>query len=55
MSFHRNLNAECIVLIFDNHDLWHFFSAVGLFFMFLMVLTIEDHNMETSWNDIRVF
>ena len=52
----REKNAECIFLDFyDNHDLWHFFSAVGLFFMFLMVLTIEDHNMETSWNDIRVF
>jgi len=51
----RNLNAPCAILIFDNHDLWHFFSAVGLFFMFLMVLTIEDHNMETSWDQIRVF
>lgn len=25
----RNLNAPCIVLIFDNHDMWHFLSASG--------------------------
>ena len=51
----RDLNAECALLIFDNHDLWHFFSATGLFFIFMMVLTIEDNNAETSWDKIRVF
>ena len=25
----RNLNADCFVLIFDNHDMWHFLSASG--------------------------
>jgi len=51
----RDLNGECALLIFGNHDLWHFFSATGLFFIFMMVLTIEDNNMKTSWDQIRVF
>ena len=51
----RDLNGECALLIFDNHDLWHFFGATGLFFIFMMVLTIEDKNMKTSWDHIRVF
>ena len=25
----RNLNAPCFVMIFDNHDIWHFLSAGG--------------------------
>ena len=51
----RDLNDKCAMLIFDNHDLWHFLSATGLFFTFMMVLTIEDNNMKTSWDQIRVF
>ena len=51
----RDLNGECALLIFDNHDLWHFFSATGLFFIFMMVLTVEDNNMKTCWDQIRVF
>ena len=25
----RNLNAPCAIMIFDNHDIWHFLSAGG--------------------------
>ena len=31
----RNLNAECEILIFDSHDLWHFFSGASIFFTFM--------------------
>lgn len=41
----RNLNAECEVLIFDSHDLWHFFSGASIFFMFMFILTLEDRNI----------
>jgi hypothetical protein len=51
----RNLNSPCVLLIYDNHDIWHFLSAIGLFFMLMMMLTIEDKNMDTSWDDIPVF
>ena len=51
----RDLNDECIVFFFDNHDLWHFFSAAGLVSLFMMVLTLEDDNMETPWEEIPVF
>lgn len=51
----RNLNDVCTVLIFDNHDLWHFLSAAGLFMGFMFILTMEDHNMAVPRNKIPVF
>ena len=51
----RNLNDACFMLIFDNHDMWHFFSAAGLFFLFMFILTIEDYNKEKPRNRIPVF
>ena len=51
----REKNAPCVLLFFDNHDLWHFASAAGLFFNFMMVLTLEDDNIETPWENIKVF
>ena len=51
----RNLNDKCFMLIFDNHDMWHFFSAAGLFFLFMFILTIEDYNKEKPRNRIPVF
>merc|ERR1712107_129851 len=51
----RNLNDACFMLIFDNHDMWHFFSAAGLFFLFRFILTLEDYNKEKPRNRIPVF
>ena len=51
----RNLNEACYVSIFDNHDLWHFLSAAGLFFLFMFILTLEDYNKARRREKIRVF
>ena len=51
----RDLNSECAILFFDNHDIWHFASAAGLFFNFMMILTLEDDNLETPWEQLDVF
>ena len=51
----RHLNAECSILSFDQHDLWHFSSAFGLFFTFMWLLTLEDNNTVTHWEKIPVF
>jgi hypothetical protein len=51
----RQINAECMVMFFDRHDIWHFGSALGLFFTFMTLLTLEDNNTDTAWEDIRVF
>eukprot|EP00092_Neocalanus_flemingeri_P029565 GFUD01032111.1.p1 GENE.GFUD01032111.1~~GFUD01032111.1.p1 ORF type:complete len:873 (+),score=223.26 GFUD01032111.1:44-2662(+) len=51
----RNLNDSCYMLIFDNHDMWHFLSAAGLFYLFMFILTIEDYNMPQPRNTIPVF
>ena len=39
----------------DNHDLWHFFSAAGVFMAFLALLTVDDDLLATEREDIEVF
>ena len=51
----RNLNDVCAILIFDNHDLWHFLSAAGLFYLFMFILTLEDYNRHIPRYKIPVF
>jgi cbb3-type cytochrome oxidase subunit 3 len=53
----RNLNQECFLLIFDNHDMWHFFSAAGLSQHFMFLLTLEDNNIRyiNTRNKFSVF
>jgi len=51
----RNLNDGCFFLIFDNHDMWHFLSASGLFYLFMFILTLEDYNQNQPRNKIPVF
>ena len=51
----RHLNGECILGIFDSHDMWHFLTSSGVLFAFMAVLTIEDNNTSTPWNQIPVF
>ncbi|TRY76664.1 hypothetical protein TCAL_10682 [Tigriopus californicus] len=51
----RDLNRPCSLMVFDYHDLWHMSSAFGLFLLFLMILTLEDNNFLTTWQDIQVF
>uniref|UniRef100_T1IHA9 Uncharacterized protein n=1 Tax=Strigamia maritima TaxID=126957 RepID=T1IHA9_STRMM len=39
----RAINQPCIFLgFYDAHDVWHFLSAGGLFFSFLMIVTMDD-------------
>ena len=51
----RHLNDECTIWFFDKHDIWHFASAFGLLFSFLSLLTMEDNNTATPWENIPVF
>jgi len=51
----RELNQPCTIGIYDKHDLWHFLSASGLFYLFMFILTLEDGNMETQRKLIRIF
>ncbi|TRY73441.1 hypothetical protein TCAL_06992 [Tigriopus californicus] len=52
----RNLNEECVFLdFFDNHDIWHFFGASGLFMVFLGLLTMEDELKDIPRDQIQVF
>jgi hypothetical protein len=44
----RNINTDCTFLdFFDDHDIWHFLSAIALFSTFLVLLFFdEDLNRE---------
>ena len=52
----RALNMECELLHFyDNHDIWHFLSAISLFLGFMAYLTWDDDLRETRRDKIPVF
>ncbi|KRT79415.1 hypothetical protein AMK59_6962, partial [Oryctes borbonicus] len=52
----RTYNQDCILLNFyDFHDVWHFLSAVGMFFMFMVLLTLDDDLSHKPRCDIPVF
>lgn len=52
----RNGNKECIILgFYDDHDLWHFLSALGLFFSFLLLLSLDDTQKRMPHSELRVF
>ncbi|XP_070548950.1 SID1 transmembrane family member 1-like [Ptychodera flava] len=39
----REGNRECLLFDFyDDHDVWHMLSACGLFFTFMILLTLDD-------------
>ena len=41
----RELNKECALLgFYDNHDIWHFLTAFGLFFSFLVSSYHNNYN-----------
>ena len=52
----RNLNEECAILdLYDNHDIWHIFSAGGLFFSYMMLLTLDDGLFDVRRDSIHIF
>ncbi|NP_001099128.1 Sid-1-related C precursor [Tribolium castaneum] len=52
----RQFNQECKLLRFyDFHDIWHFLSAIGMFFTFMVLLTLDDDLSHTHRNKIVVF
>ncbi|KAK6174037.1 hypothetical protein SNE40_017386 [Patella caerulea] len=49
-------NRQCLLLEFyDAHDIWHFLSAIGMFFGFLIILTLDDDLMLKRRDQIPVF
>jgi hypothetical protein len=54
----RVLNQPCSDMwsgFYDHHDVWHFFSAVALFYSFMSLLTIDDGIMMRRRRDIKIF
>ncbi len=52
----RNGNRECILFdMYDSHDVWHMFSAMGLFFVYMLLLNLDDGVFFTPRSEIKVF
>ena len=52
----RNQNKQCDILEFyDYHDIWHFLSAAGMFFCFMLLLTLDEGLAEEETQSIVVF
>lgn len=52
----REGNEECLLFQFyDKHDVWHFLSAISLFFSFLVLLTLDDEIILIRRDKIPVF
>ncbi|GFO22380.1 sid1 transmembrane family member 1 [Plakobranchus ocellatus] len=52
----REGNRMCIFLSFyDSHDIWHFLSAMSMFFSFLIILLLDDDLAQTRRDKIPVF
>lgn len=50
------LNGPCMLFgFFDAHDLWHFLSAFGCFFVMWFVLIIDDDIKDKRSKDIKIF
>ncbi|XP_059141458.1 SID1 transmembrane family member 1-like [Physella acuta] len=49
-------NKECILMEFyDHHDVWHFLSAISLFFSFMILLLLDDDLSQQRRDKIPVF
>lgn len=49
-------NRPCALLkFFDYHDIWHFLSALAMFFSFMVLLTLDDDLEDTHRSQIPVF
>ncbi|XP_074653774.1 SID1 transmembrane family member 1-like isoform X2 [Tubulanus polymorphus] len=52
----RTGNQDCILFEFyDAHDVWHGLSAMGLFFSFMILLSLDDDLVHTPRDRIPVF
>ncbi|XP_043279627.1 SID1 transmembrane family member 1-like isoform X2 [Venturia canescens] len=52
----RIYNKPCALLnFFDSHDIWHFLSALAMFFSFMVLLTLDDDLEDTHRSLIPVF
>ena len=52
----RNYNKECNMFHFyDYHDIWHFLSAAGMFFCFMLLLTLDEGLLDTDTQAILIF
>ena len=51
----RNNNEPCVIAFYDEHDVWHFCSALGLFFNLMLLLTLDDNFKEIPRGQIKDF
>jgi len=51
----QGMNQPCVVGIFDNHDLWHFLSGIGLGTIIWVSMLLDRMNQDIDRKDLAVF
>ena len=52
----KDLNQKCIIFNYwDYHDIWHIFSATGLFIFMIIILIIDNDLERVPTIDIPIF
>ena len=52
----RNENKDCTILDFyDFHDIWHFLSSAGIFFCYMLLLTLDEGLEDVETQSIHIF
>ena len=52
----RELNKKCVLFnYFDDHDIWHFLSAMGLFLFVFLIYRIDDPLNNLTYSEISKF
>jgi len=52
----EELNRPCVLFgFFDDHDVWHFLSSLGVFFFFLMVFMLDMDTNKVTRSELKVF
>jgi len=50
-----DMNKPCVIWMFDNHDVWHFLSAIGLGTMIWVSMLLDRLQENTPRNEMAIF
>ncbi|KAJ6645504.1 Cholesterol uptake protein 1 [Pseudolycoriella hygida] len=54
-AYSREGNGECVLWNFyDEHDIWHMYSAVAILFLYMTLLTMDDGVQDIPQNQLKL-
>ena len=51
----RDMNQDCLMGMYEGHDIWHFLSAFAIFSFYMLLIVIDDGIDDKARNEIRIF